>query len=139
MEITPRISPCRAWSFAAKLAASPPPATATTPATPTIPASFASPVTARTVTCYLSQPELDPARIADLEIAIARQRPEREEFRIAVIVQIEHARKAAAGVVRLAPEAIGFLRDLEIIDPARHGRMIDLPRRHQAQDRPGGL
>ena len=36
MEITPRMSPCRALSLSARTTASPPPATATTPATPTI-------------------------------------------------------------------------------------------------------
>ena len=33
------------------------------------------------------------ARIAALEIAVARHRPQREEFRIAVVAQIEHARE----------------------------------------------
>src|SRR5688572_7240904 len=139
MEITPRISPCRASSLAAKPSPSPPPATATTPAMPTISASFASPVTARTVTSISLQAVFHAPGIAALEIAVARQRPEREEFRIAVIVQIEDARKTPAGVMGLRPQAVGLLRRLQIIHPARHGRMIHLPRRHQAQQRPGGL
>src|SRR3569833_2546465 len=78
-----------------------------------------------------------PARIASLEIAVARQGPEREEFRIAVIVQIAHTRKATAGVMRLAPQAIGFLRGLQIIDATHHRRMIHLPRRGRARGGPG--
>src|SRR5690349_9845892 len=86
-----------------------------------------------------SEPILNPPRIAASEIAVARQGPEREEFRIAVIVEIEHARKTAAGVMRLAPQPVTLLRGFQIIDAACHRRMIDLACRHQAQQRPGGL
>ena len=49
-------------------------------------------------------------RITALEIAVARHRPEREEFRIAVVAQIEHPRETGGGVARLVPEAVGALR-----------------------------
>ena len=37
------------------------------------------------------------------QVAVARQRPDGEEFRIAVVAQVEDAREADAGVVGLAP------------------------------------
>ena len=44
-----------------------------------------------------------------------------------MIAQIEHARKTAAGIMLLAPQPVGRLVALQIIDAARHGRMIDPP------------
>ena len=40
-----------------------------------------------------SHPELDGPVVARRQVAIARQRPQREELRIAVVAQIEHARE----------------------------------------------
>src|SRR5579872_2449228 len=140
IEITPLMSPCKAASFSVSDLASPPPATATTPGPPAISASRLRPVTARMVTRFLSsQTDLDSAGIARLQVAITRQRPEWEEFRIAVIVEIEDARKTTAGVMRLGPQPVRTLRAFQIRDAARHGGMIHLSCRHQAQKRPGGL
>ena len=47
--------------------------------------------------------------VSALQIAIARHRPEREEFPIAVIAQIEDAGKAGRGVSLLVPQAVGAL------------------------------
>src|SRR5712692_2341768 len=86
-----------------------------------------------------SHPKPHRLRIPALEIAITRQRPQREEFPVAVVAQIEYAREPGRGVMPLAPEPVGALRAREIVDAARHRRMIDLARRHQAKQRPGGL
>src|SRR5258706_33715 len=76
---------------------------------PLIP-KFASEVTA--TVCELrnrdtrdlpSHPELDGAVVAGRQVAIARQRPQWEELRIAVVAQIEHARESGRGVTRTAP------------------------------------
>src|SRR5262249_36495896 len=74
-----------------------------------------------------------------LEVAVARERPQREEFRVAVIAQVEHAREARRRVVRLAPEAVVALRAGQIVDPALDRGMVDLPRRHQAEHGPSRL
>src|SRR6185295_19235311 len=86
-----------------------------------------------------SHPERHRLGIAARQVAVARQRPERKEFRVAVVAQIEHARETGGGVVGLVPEAVGALHAGEIIDAARDRRMLDLARRHQAEQRPGGL
>src|ERR1700731_4392930 len=77
--------------------------------------------------------------VTALEVAVAGHRPDREEFRIAVIAQVEHARETSGGVARLIPEAVAALRVGKIFDAARDRRMIDLARGHQAERRPGGL
>src|SRR5580693_3111808 len=77
--------------------------------------------------------------VTALEVAVAGHRPDREEFRIAVIAQIEYARETGGGVARLIPESVAALRVGEIFDAARDRRMIDLARGHQAEHRPGGL
>jgi hypothetical protein len=56
-----------------------------------------------------SHPERHRRAVLVLEVAVARQRPEREEFRVAVVAQVEHAREAGRGVARLVPEAVGGL------------------------------
>ena len=58
----------------------------------------------------LLHPERHRARIGALEVAVARERPQREELRIAVVAQIEHARETGGGVARLVPEAVVALR-----------------------------
>ena len=79
------------------------------------------------------------AGIAALEIAVARHRPQREKLRIAVVAQIEHARKTGRGIARLVPEAVGALRVGEILEAARDRGMIDFAGGHQAEQRPGRL
>src|SRR5580698_2542203 len=79
------------------------------------------------------------AGVGTLEIAVARQRPQREEFRVTVIAQIENAREPGGGVARLLPKTVGALVAGEIFDAARDRRMIDLARGHQSEQRPGGL
>ncbi len=53
-----------------------------------------------------SHPERHRARVGVLEVAVARQRPQRKEFRVAVVAQVEHARETGRGVARLVPEAV---------------------------------
>ena len=76
---------------------------------------------------------------AGQQVAVTRQRPEREEFPVAVIAQIEHPRETGRGVARLVPEAVGGLRLQQITHAARHRRMVDLAGGHQTEQRPGGL
>ncbi len=51
-------------------------------------------------------PVNERAGIGALEIAVARHRPHREELRIAVVAQVEHARETGRGVARLIPETV---------------------------------
>src|SRR5580704_5015105 len=64
--------------------------------------------------------------VAALEVAVAGQRPEWEEFRVAVVAQVEHPREAAAGVVVLRPEAVVALPLAQPGDAAGDGRVIGL-------------
>src|ERR1700685_922079 len=75
---------------------------------------------------YELHPERHRTHIAAFEIAVACQRPQREELRIAVVAQIEHARETGRGVARLIPEAVAALLRGEIGDAAGDGRMIDV-------------
>src|SRR3954453_19048060 len=86
-----------------------------------------------------SHPERDRSAVAPLEIAVAGERPEWEELRVAVIAQVEHARKAGRGKAMFGPEAVRPLRARQIGDAARHRRMIDRAGRHQAEQGPRGL
>src|SRR4051812_18858489 len=72
-------------------------------------------------------------------MAKARQRPQRKELAIPVIAQIEHAREAGRGEARFVPQAMFALLALQIVDAARERLVIDLARRHQAQQRPSSL
>src|SRR5437764_9038050 len=45
------------------------------------------------------------ACIGIFEIAVARERPQGEKFRIAMVTKIEHAGETGGGVARLVPEA----------------------------------
>jgi hypothetical protein len=84
-------------------------------------------------------PKSDRAAVGALEVAITRHRPQREEFRIAVIAKVEHARKTGRSVAFLLPQTVGALRLGEIIHAALHSAMIDFDRGHEAEQRPGGL
>src|SRR5579864_3784636 len=68
-----------------------------------------------------SHPPRHRGRVAAAQVAVARQRPEREEFRIAVVAQVENPREAGRGVARLVPEAVLTLGADEIVDAALHG------------------
>src|SRR5262249_18727350 len=128
-----------AWasSFASSSASTPPPATATTPGWATIRASRLMPVaTSRGLN---SHAPADLTRIAALQVAIAGERPEREELRIAMVAQVEDTPQTAAGIMPLPPEAVGFLIFLQPGDAAGDRGMIDLARRHQPDQRPSGL
>src|SRR5262249_28599512 len=57
-----------------------------------------------------SHPVPHRARIGILEVAVARERPQREEFGVAVITQVEHAREARGRIVRLVPQALAAPR-----------------------------
>src|SRR5436190_10402608 len=107
---------------------------------------FASEVTAtvcelrnRDTRDFPSHPELDGAVVAGRQVAVARQRPQREEFRIAVVAQIEHARESGRGVTRLLPEAVATLTALEISDAALDRELVNIAGRHQPEQRPSGL
>ena len=97
-------------------------------------ASRFRPVATRIITCRRRRGGRCP-----LQVAVARQRPQREELRIAVVAQVEHPREAAAGVVLLGPDPSGVLAALQPGDAPRHRRMVGLAGRHQAEQRPGGL
>src|SRR5262245_58140119 len=86
-----------------------------------------------------SHPVPHRARIGIFEVAVARERPQREEFGVAMITQVEHAREARGRVVRLVPEAVVALRACQIVDPALDRGMVDLPCYHEAEQRPGRL
>src|SRR6202035_31415 len=90
-------------------------------------------------TSYELHPERHRPHIAALEIAVARQRPQREEFRIAVVAQIEHAGETGRGVARLVPKTVGALLCGEIGDAAGDCRMIDAAGGPQAEQRPRRL
>ena len=74
-----------------------------------------------------------------IEIAVTRKRPEREEFRIAVITQIEHAREPRRSELRFAPQSIGFLTAQQIINPFDDRRVLPLSGGHESEQCPGGL
>src|SRR5436305_11771694 len=107
---------------------------------PLIP-KFASEVTAmvcelrnqRDTSDFPSHPKLNGAVVAGRQVAIARQRPQREEFRIAVVAQIEHAREPGRSVTSFLPEAVAALTALEISDAALDRGLADVTRRHQSE------
>src|SRR5262249_43769014 len=77
--------------------------------------------------------------IAALEVAVARQRPQRKIFRIAVIAQIEPAGKPNPVLAGPFPEAAAPWLFGEIFDAAPPRRMIEPAGRHQTEPRPGRL
>src|SRR6267154_4030151 len=81
-------------------------------------------------------PERHRRAVLVLEAAVARQRPEREEFRVAVVAQVEDARETGRGVARLVPEAVSGLVAQQIVDAALHRRAAELAGGHQAEHRP---
>ncbi len=116
-------------------AASPPP-TATVPPRPRASrASAARPTTMPS----MARSRRRPGGVALHEVAVARQRQQREEQAVAVVAQVEHAREADGGVGLLVPFAVAPLRAAQVVDALRHRRVVHLARRHQAQQRPGGL
>src|SRR5665213_3386493 len=95
-------------------------------------ASLFRPVTAMIRVTPGSHAPGGPLRIGPGQLAIAGQRPQREEFRIAVVAQVEDPRKATAGIVLLAPQPV---RLLALDQPAHAGRdrwAVDLAGRHEA-------
>ena len=58
---------------------------------------------------FAHMPCPDASAVRAAQTAIAGQRPEREIFGVAVVAQIEDARKTGAAVVRLAPEPVVLL------------------------------
>ena len=99
-------------------------------------ASAARPVTAPIfITCR----KVGRPGVPAPQVAIARQRPEREKGAVAVIAQIEHAGEAHRRIGFLVPEPVRLLRLHEEADAARHRGMIDFAGRHQPEQRPGGL
>src|SRR4051794_39593004 len=76
-------------------------------------------------------PEQHLARVAALQIAVSRHRPEREELRVAVIAKKKDAGKTGRGEARLVPEATGPLLFDEISQPALDSGMIASAHRHK--------
>src|ERR1700677_4805851 len=73
-----------------------------------------------------SHPPRHRARITALQIAVTCHRPYREELRIAVVAQVEHARETGCGVTRLIPETVRPLSVGQIFDAANNRGVIDL-------------
>src|SRR5207244_1697 len=67
---------------------------------------------------FSSHPQGGAAAVALGEVAVAGEGPQGEDFRIAVVAQVEDAREAAAGVVVLGPDAAGVLMILQPGDAA---------------------
>src|SRR5690348_16644611 len=63
-----------------------------------------------------------PDRSTLCAVSIRRESPEREIRRVAVIFEIEHARKARRGERGMAPEPVGALRAQQEVDAASHAR-----------------
>src|SRR5579863_5039020 len=76
--------------------------------------------------------EGDAAVVGPSEIAVARDSPEREELRIAVVAKVEDAREPAARVTLLGPSPVWRLGGDQVVNAARNGRMIHLARGHQS-------
>src|SRR3546814_6500088 len=72
-------------------------------------------------------------------IAVSGKRPEREVVAIAMIAQIEDTGKTDGGEPRLVPFGAVARRVQQKIDAAPHGIVLDLARRHEGENRPGGL
>src|SRR5262249_39803815 len=81
----------------------------------------------------------DPAPIATLQIAVARQCPKREIRGIAMVAEIEHTREAHRRVPLLPPAQALARRLHEIVDAARHRGVVNLAHGHEGEDRPRGL
>src|SRR5580692_6813442 len=73
------------------------------------------------------------------EIPVGRQRPEREIGAVAVILEIEHARKARRRVGRITPETIALLGAPQIFDATAHCVRTAATRRQQRQQCPRSL
>src|SRR5262249_49173354 len=67
---------------------------------------FASDLRPVTTTSKRSHPVHDGGGVAALQVPVTRHRPGREEILVAVIAQIEDARKTDRGVVRFRPSAV---------------------------------
>src|SRR5258708_19090320 len=94
---------------------------------------------ARRLTAARSHPVRDAPDVVLGEVAVTRQRPQREIMRVAEIAQIEHAREADGGVpVLLPPLAVAGIPD-EVGDAALDLGAVDLSSRHQAEQRPRRL
>src|SRR6476619_5052101 len=73
-----------------------------------------------------SHPDQNRICVCCFQIAVPRQSPERKEFRITVITEIEHPRETRRGEARLVPKSIRALVPREIVDTAHDGGMIGL-------------
>src|ERR1700689_4467596 len=73
------------------------------------------------------------------EIAIAGERPQRKVFRVAVVLEEEHARETRRIEPRIVPVAVGQLAAEQIQDAAPYLRGVDLATVHEAEERPSRL
>src|SRR5579884_307773 len=78
-------------------------------------------------------------RIALRQVSIARERPERKIFAVAVVPKIEDARESGGREPLLLPEPVLALHTQQILDATGGCGVAHLPACHQAQQRPGGL
>src|SRR2546430_4395167 len=71
--------------------------------------------------------------------AVCRQSPKRKVGAIAVISEVEHARKPRRGEARITPQTVVLLGSQQVFDTAPHRIGADLPGRQQPQQGPGTL
>src|SRR2546430_3789450 len=71
--------------------------------------------------------------------AVCRQSPKRKVGAIAVISEVEHARKPRRGEARITPQTVVLLGSQQVFDTAPHRIGADLPGRKQPQQGPGTL
>src|SRR5271166_1133414 len=77
--------------------------------------------------------------VAAFQTSESRQSPERKNFGIAVVAEVEDPGKACRGVVRLFPGAVVSLSLCEERDAARDLRPVRFARRHERKQRPRRL
>src|SRR6202050_3617696 len=82
---------------------------------------------------------LSMGRSVAAEAAVGRECPAGKIGAVAVILEIEHARKARRRETRIAPQALGPLRAAEIFNAALHRIGAAGARCQQRQQRPGAL
>src|SRR4029450_7175481 len=73
-----------------------------------------------------SHPDQNRSGVGGFQIAIAGKRPKREEFRVAVVAQIEDAGETGRGEARLGPEAVCTLLTQKVVDATLDRGMVAL-------------
>src|SRR5262245_45956216 len=86
-----------------------------------------------------SHAERHARAVALRQIAIARHRPQRKEFPVSVIAQVEDPRKSGRRKSLFIPETGLCLGLLQILDAPSDRRIVNLAAGHQTEKRPGCL